>query len=89
MSDYIHRLTELNELREKGVITQEEFDKEKTKILSEGDSPVVYMSEPPPKPQVIQPTQVTVVQNNNGCLKAILAIAAILFVLYVIGTLSR
>lgn len=90
MSDRIEKLEHLQVLKDKGTLTEEEFQKEKAKILAGEDMPlVVHMGEPPPKPQIMQPTQVTVIQNNNGCLKAFLIIMGILFVLWLIGSLSH
>ena len=55
MSDFANELIRLGELREKGLITQEEFDAAKAKLLGESSGPRNTGGPPPMPPS--QPTQ--------------------------------
>lgn len=78
MPDHLQKLEEIKKLKDEGVLTPEEFEKEKAKILKEGDAPTPT-----------QTTQVIVNQKSGGCLKAALIIGAILFILYLIGMATK
>jgi hypothetical protein len=76
MSDYLQKLEELKKLKDEGVLTPEEFEREKKKILAEGDKPAPVAA---PAPQTI------VVKKGGGCAKVVAIIAAVLLLLFILS----
>lgn len=87
----VDELLKLKELKEAGVLTDEEFDKEKQKILNDNNSssaPNKAKTTPPRYNKQITPSQPYVVKpkkKKNGCLLAFLICVIILFIPFVLA----
>ena len=82
--DKTEKLRQLHDLKTSGILSDDEFDIEKNKILNEGDSPQVMVSPPPPPPEMMQggtPLPPPPQQGSSGSnVAAIIAIVVVAIV---------
>lgn len=80
-------IKKLKELLDQGVLTQQEFEEAKRKILSQGNQPVPSQLPPQFVPQP-QPSaqQAPSAKKNNGCLTAF--VVTVIVFLFLMGTIS-
>lgn len=82
--DKTDRLRELHDLKIRGILSDDEFDIEKNKILNESDSPPVMVPPPPGMMQGGPPLPPPPQQGSSGS-NVVAIIAVVLVVIVVIG----